>query len=73
MSSQQNKCARCRQPLPESSGFCIACGHSNDLALLERKVKVTGQADDRIGFARALANVFRAIGGIFRGPRIGGQ
>jgi hypothetical protein len=67
MQNEPAKCARCRQPLPESSGYCVSCGHTNELALLERRVKVVGQANDRIGVACALKNVLRAIGGIFRG------
>ena len=63
------KCVRCRQPLPEGSGFCVACGFNNEAALIERKVKVVGQADDRIGFARSLSEIFRWVGGIFGGRR----
>jgi len=25
-------CTRCRQPLPEGTGYCVACGCMNDSA-----------------------------------------
>jgi len=51
--------------LPEGSGFCVSCGHNNEAALLERKVKVVGQADERIGWMRWLKDLTRGLG-IFR-------
>jgi hypothetical protein len=55
------KCARCRQPLPEGSGFCVSCGHTNELALLERRVKVADAADKRLGWAKWLGDWFRPL------------
>jgi hypothetical protein len=66
MSTEPNKCVRCRQPLPEGSGFCVSCGHNNEAALIERRVKVVGQADARIGWARRMTDFLRGLGGIFR-------
>jgi hypothetical protein len=48
MSKAVLKCARCQQPLPEGSGFCVACGCNNDLALMERNAKVSFDADKRV-------------------------
>ena len=67
MSAEPAKCVRCRQPLAEGSGFCVACGHNNEAALLERRVKVVGQADERIGWASRLKALTGAIGRVFRG------
>lgn len=36
-------CRRCLQPLPEGSGYCVACGCSNDAAyerLIENENKI---------------------------------
>ena len=67
MSAEPVNCVRCRQPLAEGSGFCVACGHNNDAALLERRVKVVGQADERIGLAQRLKALTGALGSILRG------
>jgi hypothetical protein len=64
--TQTAKCVRCRQPLPEGSGFCVTCGHLNENALIERQVKVMRQANDRIGFAQKFRDICRGIGGWFR-------
>lgn len=66
MAIDSRKCIRCRQALPEGSGYCVACGCSNEDALTARQVQVTNAAENRIGFARLLSGIFRAIGGIFR-------
>jgi len=52
------KCARCQQPLPEGSGFCVSCGCNNDMALLERQAKVGMDANrriERLGFWKRLS------------------
>jgi len=67
MSAEPAKCVRCRQPLPEGSGFCVSCGHNNEAALLERRTKVMGQADDRIGWAQRMTRLLGGLGRIFRG------
>jgi len=66
-SAEPARCVRCRQPLPEGSGFCVACGFQNEAAMLERRVKVVGQADERIGFAQRLKALTSALGSILRG------
>ena len=67
MAASARRCVRCRQELPEGSGYCVACGCANEEALLERRVKATNAADDRIGFARIIGGILGAIGRIFRG------
>ena len=59
------KCARCRQPLTQGSGFCVSCGHTNEASLVERRVKLVGQANERIGWAKRLAEWARGLG-LFR-------
>ena len=54
-------CVRCRQPLTEGSGFCVSCGHTNEAALVERQVKLVGQADERIGWAKRLKELTRGL------------
>jgi hypothetical protein len=67
MSTEPQKCVRCRQPLAEGSGFCVSCGHNNEAATIERRVKVMGQADDRIGWAQRIRDWTRGLGrGWFR-------
>jgi hypothetical protein len=58
MSAEPQKCVRCRQPLQAGSGFCVACGHQNEAALIERRVKATEQADQRISWAKWLQEWF---------------
>jgi hypothetical protein len=46
------KCARCGQPLPEGSGFCVSCGHTNETAMMQRAANVHMVADKRMGRLR---------------------
>ena len=39
-------CARCRQPLPEGSGYCVACGISSDAAY-EKLIANENQINER--------------------------
>ena len=45
----------------------MACGHNNEAALLERRVKVVGQADERIGWATRLKALTGESAGSFAG------
>jgi hypothetical protein len=40
-------CVRCRQPLPQGSQFCVACGCSNEAAVDERIVDLGNQIESR--------------------------
>jgi len=62
MSSEPLKCARCRQPLPEGSGYCVSCGCSNDFAVQQRRLNVNEQADKRIGWMKSIREALRGIG-----------
>jgi hypothetical protein len=64
--SEPANCVRCRQPLPEGSGFCVSCGFNNEAALMARRVKVVEQADERIGWTKRLKDFTRGLGGLFR-------
>ncbi|HEY2412263.1 MAG TPA: hypothetical protein VGI40_08475 [Pirellulaceae bacterium] len=55
MSTESLKCARCRQPLPQGSGFCVSCGHNNDTALIKKSLKVAGEAEKRLTWAQRLS------------------
>jgi hypothetical protein len=61
MSTEPQKCVRCRQPLPAGSGFCVSCGHNNEAALLERQDKVLGKANDRIAWAQGVRQWLRGF------------
>ena len=32
MTTTVHKCCGCQQTLPEGSGYCVACGYTNDVA-----------------------------------------
>jgi len=54
-------CVRCRQPLPEGSYYCVACGCNNESALQDRMVDIGNQLESRrwwFQFWNSLANVF---------------
>ncbi|QDT11641.1 hypothetical protein [Planctomycetes bacterium K23_9] len=53
-------CARCRQPLPADSGYCMDCGFNNT-DLVAKSYGVHQQADRRIERAKMLSKLFRFI------------
>jgi hypothetical protein len=59
MNVQSTTCLRCRQPLPEGSGHCSACGLNLGDAQ-SRKFELESEADARIDLARRFRGIFRA-------------
>jgi hypothetical protein len=54
------KCARCRQPLTEGSGFCVSCGHNNESAMMDRAANLRFAIDKRearLGFWKRIVDV----------------
>lgn len=48
MATQRSRnCARCRQPLPDGSSYCVACGCNNEGLLDDKIVKVNNQLEAR--------------------------
>jgi hypothetical protein len=39
--TQTARCSRCRQPLPEGTSYCVACGCNNE-GLLDAKISKVG-------------------------------
>jgi hypothetical protein len=57
-------CTRCRQPLPEGTGYCVACGCTNDAAY-EKMIANENQIEVR-QFWLKLWSSLSNIGGAFR-------
>ena len=64
MNVQSKNCLRCKQPLPEGTGYCSACGLNLGDAQ-SRQFKLEREADARIDLARRFRGVFRAGGYFF--------
>jgi hypothetical protein len=45
-------CIRCQQPLPEGSGYCVACGCANEGQLDEKVVTIHKQREWRATWER---------------------
>jgi hypothetical protein len=43
----ENRCLRCRQPLPEGARFCVSCGFHNDADLMEKRVAAESEIERR--------------------------
>jgi hypothetical protein len=41
------KCIRCQQPLPAGTGYCVACGCTNDSVMDDKYVAVGKQMEAR--------------------------
>ena len=54
-------CSRCRQPLPEGSGYCVACGCTNEFATQSRQASLNQQADNRIEAAGFWRKIFQFL------------
>jgi predicted amidophosphoribosyltransferase len=50
------KCARCQQPLPQASGYCVACGCTNDLDRLGKTHLAINQRQERSAFWRRIVS-----------------
>jgi len=55
------KCVRCQSELPDGSGYCVGCGHSNVMAAEEKKVKIDSEIDRRL----TAAKFFQSISNLF--------
>jgi hypothetical protein len=47
MSMPPRTCTRCRQPLPEGSSYCVACGCTNESVDNEKIATIAKQAEAR--------------------------
>jgi hypothetical protein len=50
-------CTRCRQPLPEGTGYCVACGCTND-GVMDDKYSTVGKQMEQRQMWEAICRVF---------------
>jgi hypothetical protein len=55
----RHPCRRCQQPLPQGSGYCVACGCTND-AVYEKLIANENQIEKR----RFWMKVWASLGNI---------
>jgi len=65
-STSPRLCRVCRQPLPEGSGFCVACGSYDPSAIEQKKGANALEAARRVGLAQGLKKFSQAVSGWFR-------
>jgi hypothetical protein len=64
MPTEPQKCTRCRQPLPEGSGFCVTCGHTNESAMMDRLAQTQFAIDkrqQRLGFWKSITDALSLL------------